>query len=78
MEELWFKLELIERNLNVEVICNSDKYKATLEKEIDNLKKNLQSDGYRLQQMPIVVRPPQITILDLLPDQKICNVDVKI
>lgn len=76
-EELWFRIDLLNNKLNVDIICNSDQYKTTLEKEVSLLQNLLQSAGYQINELPIEVQKSKPTIFDLLPEQEICNINVQ-
>jgi len=77
--ELWFKIELVSKKLNADIICSNDQYKMVLEKEVNLLCKALQTAGYQIKDIPIEVSNVK-TILDLITNsnQKISNINLKI
>ncbi len=79
LEELWVKLDSIQNNLNVDILCNNEKHRLIIDKEIISLQKTLQSAGYHVGKITVEVGRVN-TIFDLLPGhgQGIATVNIKV
>jgi len=77
--ELWFKIELISKKLNADIICSNDQYKVILAKEVNLLCKALQTAGYQIKDIPIEVGNVK-TVLDLIANSnpKIPHINIEI
>jgi hypothetical protein len=61
-------MELINNTLNTSIICNCEKYKTILDREVSLLSQALKIAGYQVNNIPIRVCKNKITIFDLIPD----------
>jgi hypothetical protein len=67
-EDIWFKMEFINNTLDAVIICNCEKYKKILDREVNLLSEAFQNAGYQINNIPVEVCKSKITIFDLIPD----------
>jgi len=68
--ELWFRLEHTANTLRVQLICSLDEQKVQIEPYLIKLQKNLESSGYKIDNITVEVRQVK-NILDFLPSPDI-------
>jgi hypothetical protein len=67
LQELWFKLEMINQNLCIDINCSNQMAREILTREAVQLQSAMQSAGYRLDSLTISVQENPATILDFIP-----------
>ncbi len=79
-DELWFKMELINKTLNVGIVCHNDQYKTIIEREAGLLRDQLEKAGYALNPVQVEVNMSKKTILDFISDSdpEIANINLEI
>lgn len=80
LQELWFKLEMVNQALNIDISCTSSGSHAILVREMVGLERALQAAGYRTGKIEAKILEQPATVLDFVPgsSNETLNIDLQV